>query len=340
MMSQKSGKQMIIRGIRRFMLAHETITKAEAATYLDVSFPTVSKFLNQMVACGEVISLGLAASSGGRRANQYQYNTAYMLNMVVFLEKEETYYKVYDSAGEVKEQGSWPTVLVAGGLEVLVGRISQVFAIYPAIQSLTIGVPGVVDNGKILYIPDYPPFEGLDISQHMATHFSIPTVVENDMNAAVIGYFHLHKLKDDKTLVYMYLGQNGPGAGVIINGRVHRGETFFAGEVAFIPQYDRANFYQAVQQAGRTIHNDNMPLIDALSRLIAAITAIINPYLIIFCQHEIDQRTLQLIQQTSSKYMAKRHLPKLVLGEWREDYLFGLHHLGMDVLLDRPLPDY
>ena len=81
----------------------------------------------------------------------------------------------------------------------------------------------------------------------MENRFSIPVVIENDMNAAVLGYHDSKGNKKDKSLVYLYSGQNGPGAGIMINGDVVRGNTNFSGEVSFVPQYDDQNFGQALK---------------------------------------------------------------------------------------------
>lgn len=46
------------------------------------------------------------------------------------------------------------------------------------------------------------------------------------MNAAVLGYHNNRGIKDKQSLIYLYSGQNGPGAGIMINGDVVRGSTF------------------------------------------------------------------------------------------------------------------
>ena len=59
---------------------------------------------------GEVYEVGLDDSSGGRRAKRYAFNPEHMLGLAVFLEKNETVYTVFNCVGEVKEQGTRPSV--------------------------------------------------------------------------------------------------------------------------------------------------------------------------------------------------------------------------------------
>jgi hypothetical protein len=207
---------------------------------------------------------------------------------------------------------------------------------YPKISSMAIGVPGSVNSGRIFYIPGYEQFQNFDLKGYYEDHFSIPVVVENDMNAAVLGYHNNRGFKDKQSLIYLYAGQNGPGAGIIINGDVVRGSTFFSGEVSFVPQYNEQNFRQALENGSVPkkimISGDNE--IDAISRLVASFVAIINPHIIIFCNDDIEKAVLDKIAIGSSKYIPSEHLPVLTMSDWKQDYLYGLQSLGLDLMLN------
>ncbi|NHM32028.1 ROK family protein [Bacillus sp. C11] len=328
--------KVILRGIRTALLELESSTKVELSDKLGISFPTISKFLAHMEKDGEIISVGLDDSSGGRRAKRYTYNPEHMLGLAIFLEGTETNYAIFNCVGEVKEQGKVPSVLVEDGLHLLTKCIEKLINAYPKISSIAIGVPGSVDNGRIFYIPGYEQFQNFDIKGFYEGHFSVPVVVENDMNAAVLGYHHNKGVKDNQSLIYLYSGQNGPGAGFMINGDVVRGSTFFAGEVSFVPQYNDRNFRQAFEKGigpkKVTISEDDQ--IDAISRLVASFTAIINPRTIIFCRDEVEEATVEKIAITSSKYIPAEHLPVLTISDWKQDYLYGLQRLGLDLMLN------
>ncbi|WP_050183523.1 ROK family transcriptional regulator [Domibacillus robiginosus] len=332
----KSIKRLILRGIRTALLKQGSATKAELSQTLEISFPTISKFLAQMEKEGEIFSVGLDESSGGRRAKRYTYNPEHMLGLAIFLEGTETHYTVFNCAGEVKKQGKAPSVLVNEGLHLLTDCIENIMTKHPKISSLAIGVPGSVDHGRIFFIPGYEQFQHFDVKGYYENHFSIPVVVENDMNAAVLGYHNSRGIKNKESLVYLYSGQNGPGAGIMVNGDVVRGSTFFSGEVSFVPQYNDRNFRQALEKGSRVqkelIHGDGE--IDAISRLVAAFVAIINPHSIIFCQDEVEEAVLDKISIVSSKYIPSEHLPVLTVSDWKQDYLYGLQSLGLDLMMD------
>lgn len=104
--------------------------------------------------------------------------------------------------GRGERAGVIPSVLVEGGLELLTMSMEKLIAEYPKISSIAIGVPGSVDNGRIFHIPGYVDFQNFDIKGFYENHFSIPVVVENDMNAAVLGYHHY---KGGRTIPPLYI---------------------------------------------------------------------------------------------------------------------------------------
>ncbi len=299
----KSQRQLILSSIRRSLLELESATKVELSDKLEISFPTISKFLTQMEKEEEITSVGLDESSGGRRAKRYTYNPEHTLGLAIFLEKTETNYTIFNCAGEVKEQGNAPSVLVDNGLHLLTELIEKIVTANPSeIRSMAIGVPGAVDHGRIFHIPGYDSFRNFDLKGYYEDYFSRPVVVENDMNVAVVGFNDNSGMKGDPSLVYLYAGHNGPGAGLMVNGKVVRGSTFFAGEVQYVQQYDEQNFGQAIKSGDGNI--------DATSRLIALFTATINPQTVILCNDEAEQATIEKIEQATAKYIPNEHLPQ------------------------------
>ncbi|REK74261.1 ROK family protein [Paenibacillus paeoniae] len=332
--SPQDTKLAIIRGIRSVLLDMGSATKAELSGALQISFPTVSKFLLQMEKTGEVSLVGLDESSGGRRAQRYAYNPNYRLGLAIFLERNETNYIIFNASGERIDDGNTGSLIVEE-VSSLTKLIETIKLAYPAIHAVSIGVPGAVNNGKIILIPGYRNYHDLNLKLYLEEHLSIPVVVENDMNAAVLGYQDHHKMQDKASLAYLYLGQNGPGAGIIVGGEIVRGKSYFSGEVSFIPQYDQQNFQQSLSrgESGGAASSATEERIDAISRTVAAITAILNPHAIIFGKEEVNSTMLHQIAERSAIYVPEEHLPELAVSDWKQDYLYGLQRLGLDLLI-------
>ncbi|WP_433942849.1 ROK family protein [Paenibacillus sp. SN-8-1] len=325
----KEIQKAILRDIRLRLLEVESATKAELMEKLGVSFPTISKFMSQMEKDEEIILAGMDESSGGRRAKRYTYNPEYKLGLAIFLEKMETHYTIFNCKGEIKEQGITSSVLTED-LDGLTNQVGDIISRYPKIRSASIGVPGVVDHGRILYIPGYEQFQNVDVKSYLEEKLPVSVVVENDMNAAVLGYQYTKRRQEQSSLIYLYFGQNGPGSGILINGELVRGSTFFSGEVSFIPLYDDRNFQQAMSLGGELSQElIQSQKVDAISRLVAAYTAIVNPHTIIFCQDEVSGDMLSQIAARTATYIPVENLPELTASDWTQDYLFGLQTLGI-----------
>ncbi|MBB6633358.1 ROK family transcriptional regulator [Cohnella thailandensis] len=331
--TQNDFKEPLLYRIRAGLIMLGSATKAELSQRLGISFPTISKFIAQMEKDGEIRYSGDDDSSGGRRAKRYTYDPEYMLGLAIFIEKNETSYSIFNCIGELKERGTKPSVLEQDA-QLLADLIESLIEKYPRLRSIAIGVPGAVNNGRIIFIPPYQQFLDYDLKGEFEARFQLPVAVENDMNASVLGYASNFELENE-SLVYLYFGQNGPGSGIMINGDVVRGSTFFSGEISFVPQYDNQSFFQALQLEGqdRRIVLAGEKQVDAVARLIATFAAILNPRAVVFNEEEVDVSLLAKIAERSSAYIPKEHLPLLMMSNWRQDYLTGLQQLALNLMI-------
>lgn len=330
----QSMKYAVRRAIRSSLLEHGSGTKAELSEQLGISFPTVSKVLEQMTEEGEVHLLGLDESSGGRRANRYAFNPDYMLGLAVYYEKEQSVYTLFNWNGDVIERTIEDGILQAGP-EALALQIGNWTCRFPKIRSIAVGMPASVRDGIIFHIPTYNSFEDFDLQAYLEEMYSIPVIVENDMNAAVLGYQKLSQ-SEEASLVYVYLGHNGPGAGLLINGNVVRGRSFFTGEIGYVPMSGDNSLHHVLNQRDSVMSSHVEPdeeQIDALSRLSATFTAILNPDAILWCEHNLLPSTLHSIKDRASIYVPSMHLPEMLLRHWEHDYIAGLQRLAMDMMI-------
>ena len=121
----------------------------------------------------------------------------------------------------------------------------------------------------------------------------MPVVIENDMNAAVLGYYKNTGNYDNSSLVYLYSGQNEFRCRYYGKWRCRTRKHIFSGEISFVPQYDNKNFLQALRSEDS--NNPEEYNIDAITRLIATCIAIINPHGFIFCDDEVNQFVIDQI---------------------------------------------
>lgn len=109
-------------------------------------------------------------------------------------------------------------------------------------DGIGVGIPGQVDPGAgtvrhavNLGIDGAPYPLGVELGDRLG----VPVTIENDVRAAALGaYHHLRDLRPGlATLVYLSAG-TGVSAGVVIDGRLHRGRHGIAGEIGHAPLGD------------------------------------------------------------------------------------------------------
>ncbi|OGF98204.1 MAG: hypothetical protein A3F83_10145 [Candidatus Glassbacteria bacterium RIFCSPLOWO2_12_FULL_58_11] len=101
------------------------------------------------------------------------------------------------------------------------------------VNGIGLGSPGVIDSGSGVVLhcaPNIPQWSGQQIRQPLLERFGLPVFVDNDAKMAVIGEATFGAGAGKKHLLVVTLG-TGIGGGVVLNGRIHRGAYFCAGEI-------------------------------------------------------------------------------------------------------------
>lgn len=101
--------------------------------------------------------------------------------------------------------------------------------------SIGIGIPGAVDNrtGRVAHAVNLG-LDGLELGAELTGRLGRVVRVDNDVNAAALGAFHLLERHENLSMAYLNLG-TGLAAGIVIDGRVWRGSRGTAGEIGHIP---------------------------------------------------------------------------------------------------------
>ena len=95
--------------------------------------------------------------------------------------------------------------------------------------------PGITNAraGVVVSAANLRGWRDVPLAQLLESQFGIPASVENDVKAAALGEFKYGAGRGHHSLVYMTVS-TGVSAGIVIEGRVLRGQHHFAGEIAYI----------------------------------------------------------------------------------------------------------
>lgn len=149
---------------------------------------------------------------------------------------------VVDRDGRMLARGEVPT-LANEGLEPVLSRIvglgrellSRPEAAEVSIRRIGVGCAGPVDikAGLVFRPPNLPGWTRVPLTDHIQRSLGLPTILENDANAAALGEFRYGAGRGARSIVYMTVS-TGIGGGIILDGKVWHGVKDAAGEIGHI----------------------------------------------------------------------------------------------------------
>lgn len=144
---------------------------------------------------------------------------------------------VIDDAGEILAEVREATEPGTDGVVRTAARVVEALRAatgQPLTGTVGVGIPGLVDpaSGTVKHAVNL----GLDgdwfpLGEALGERLGVRVVVENDVNAASLGAV---KVSGEDDLVYLSIG-TGLAAGLVLEGRLRRGDHGAAGEVGHIP---------------------------------------------------------------------------------------------------------
>lgn len=94
-----------------------------------------------------------------------------------------------------------------------------------------IGSPGVisVETGTVIVAVNLG-FENVPLTKYLSEKLGVPVILENDANAAAFGEYKAGAAKNTTNFVALTIG-TGIGSGVVLDGKIYRGNNGIAGEL-------------------------------------------------------------------------------------------------------------
>jgi glucokinase len=104
-----------------------------------------------------------------------------------------------------------------------------------SVSACGISAGGPLDptRGIIFSPPNLPGWDEFPVTALLRERIGVPCRLENDANACALAEWKLGAGKGTSTMVFLTFG-TGMGAGIIVDGRLHRGADCLAGEIGHI----------------------------------------------------------------------------------------------------------
>lgn len=299
-----------------------TMSKNELARETGLSFPTISRAVDSLVAAGELLEKGIGNSTGGRCAGLYSANPLYRVILSFSLEADEIHWFISDLIGTCVEKGK---ELCSSDLLNSIGTlILRTQARYPQLGAVSMGIASIVRDGIVMESFGYGELRGVNLSEYLHHKSGLPSVVEEDMKIVATGFW-ARCSPPNQAPVCIYLGKMGIGGCAVLNGCPWHGTSAFAGEINYLPIEHNLEYAKT--------HFQGVDLVDYYSKVIRSYIALLNPDRIVLYQNERINEKIGEIRRKSAKDLPAHAVPLIELSyEFEEDYRKGLFVLGSRLL--------
>lgn len=246
--TKKINRALILREI---WLERQT-SRIEIARKLGLDKSTISYAVNELIEAGIIIETeeGNSGPQGGRKPKYITLNRSYGCVLGIEFSPELVKAVAVDLTGEIifsktlkiQFRRDHLTAIMVESLTLIIDELKHTGA---NLLGVGVGVSGVVngEKGVILYSTPLGVTEQYDFSKEVASKFSVPVFVDNDANACVWGELAFHRQLNLRDFMFLLLefrdfdpqvdlvcNRISLGIGLVINGNVHYGYQYSAGE--------------------------------------------------------------------------------------------------------------
>lgn len=312
-------KELNINLVRRTLKQQQVATKHQIAAATGLSVVTVASIVQTLVEANEVFDDGQVASGGGRPAQCFRFNENHAHVLVLFTHEQDGLDVLHLCVANLNGVCIYEmnTPLADIHLHTFEPYIDAVLEEYATIRALGFGLPGVELNGRVVFM-DYPALTDTDFLKHYETRYQLPVRIENDVNAASVGYCKQQPTETEAAMLYLYFPEKyPPGGGIYINGALYKGHSNYAGEISQMPL--------GINWSDPTLYTSVARFCEAITTLIAAISMLLNPQSVILYSPSLTEEHRQDIQHRCNARLPVHAIPQISLAsDFTRDYQNGM----------------
>jgi glucokinase len=231
-----------VRHLLRSLHHHAPCSRADLVRLSGLTAPTVSAAIGSLQRRDLVTAIGNGSSSGGRPPGLLEFNARHGYVVGADIGGSNVRLALADLNGAVI--GRWNAPLRAerrpkAVIEKVWAGISHLRQQHKVplkkILHLVAGAPGITDvaAGRVLSAPNLVGWNDIPLRDLLQEKTRIATTVENDGNLGALGESWCGAAQNVANFVFLSIG-TGVGAGIVLNGRLHHGATWSAGEVGYM----------------------------------------------------------------------------------------------------------
>ncbi|MDO8309049.1 MAG: ROK family protein [Actinomycetota bacterium] len=215
-------------------------TRPEIARLTGLGRTVVTQRVADLIDAGLVLDASMAESTGGRPSRALAFNARLGALLVAELGATAVNAAVTNLAGDIMERRH-EDIDIADGPDVVLGIVEAIFdelvTAHPRLEvwGIGVGLPGPVEfsNGSPTSPPIMPGWDRYPVRVRLSSRYHAPTWIDNDVNLLALGELRRGIAIDVDDAIFVKIG-TGIGAGLISEGRLHRGAQGAAGDIGHV----------------------------------------------------------------------------------------------------------
>ncbi len=218
-------------------------TITDLAKELDLSVPTVTKFISEMCEEGYINDYGKLETSGGRHPSIYGLNPESGYFIGVDIKKFAINIGLINFKGDMLELNMNTPYKFENTQEALErlcdlikNFIKETEVNKDKIMNICINISGRV-NPESGYSFSMFNFSEQPLAEVLAKKIGFPVCIDNDTRAMTYGEYMKGSVTGEKNIIFVNISW-GLGIGIIIDGKIYTGKSGFSGEFGHVNVFD------------------------------------------------------------------------------------------------------
>lgn len=293
----------------------EAMTRPEIGRVTGLGRGVVTQRVDQAIEMGFLADGEYGPSSGGRAPRTLRFRSEQGRIIVAAFGALHIRVGIASLDGDILDDRHTEWDIARGPAETIdraLAMLDEILAGHDDVPvwGVAVGIPGPVDfdSGRPVAPPIMPGWNGFDMRRRFEERFDAPVWVDNDVN--LLAFSERSRRPDERLDLIFFKVGTGIGAGLLSQGRIHRGANGAAGDVGHVRVRDsdspcrcgkvgcleaEAGGWALVRDADRAVEDGAT---GALARYVAEGTTL-TPQLIAMSAMNGDALAISLIQRSA-----------------------------------------
>jgi len=237
----------------------KSCSRADLVRASGLSAPTITNVVKDLLAANLIEPLGEGESSGGRPPDMIRFKAERGCVLAVEITANQISFLLADLNGvslkthevSLADKKTTPEQICDYISREARQLLRQQKKTREQLLAVVVGVPAItnVEQGVVLSVSTLENWRSVPLRAMLSKFFDCLVIVENDTNLAAQGerYRGAAQAQDDFILISI---SSNIGAGIVLNGKIHHGSQWSAGEIAYLRLPNVSRRYPTIHEFG------------------------------------------------------------------------------------------